>query len=200
MPETCLRAECVADAGAVCAEVPRLQARGDSAGLLRAPLRPLFSLAAHRRRTQCASACVCAAARALLSQRRWRLHRTWLAAAFMQAAWVATRVVELTACQELSSTPQMLTECWEVIADATTLMAVPRDPPELAISLEAGFVEQMRIIESTPAYWVPLDAARRRALEAWRKLERSGVLHASARHGQPGQHEQSHTRCASSEC
>jgi hypothetical protein len=43
-PETCLRMLGVAESRAVSAEVPLLlRARGDSAGLLRAPLAPLFS-------------------------------------------------------------------------------------------------------------------------------------------------------------
>jgi hypothetical protein len=98
--------------------------------------------------------------------------------AFLQAASYAVSLIVRIVDRELSVPPQLLRTCWDLLADAAILIALPHAPgaPGLGPGREDSFVRKMRSIMDMPYVWVPMDAARARVLEAWRSLEHSGII------------------------
>jgi hypothetical protein len=99
---------------------------------------------------------------------------------FMQAACVATGIIWAIAYGRLSATPQLLSSCWDLVADAATLVASPSAgglERTVMLGEEGLFVQRVRMLERKPGLWMPTtDAAQARAMEAWHGVQRSGVL------------------------
>jgi hypothetical protein len=100
--------------------------------------------------------------------------------AFLHAAALSITVISYAHAGSLSATPQLLHECWDLVAEAVVILAIPqavRQPSgDFGIFEEGEFVRKMGALVGMPELWAPMDAARERAHDAWHRVLRSGVL------------------------
>jgi hypothetical protein len=97
--------------------------------------------------------------------------------AFLQAASLTMTFICTMSLCGLSGGPRMRF-CWDMLADAANLMAVPRANERLIVSsFEADFVQTMRVFEEDARFLVPTDAGCARALEAWHSLHAARRQH-----------------------